>query len=228
MNINLAIDTQAVLDQLKELGQERQGPFILARGLNLLAKRVQQELRNNIATSLNVRHGSWLKQQVKIDNGTWATKTRLQVVIHLTDVAAFLDKLETGGEHVPIGGRKYLAIPNSKVFGNSIIGRDSLFRIKNLNLHETPKGMEGNQRTFIIDSKNTGTPLVMQRVADTDHKKRQKGMNKKTGLRILYNLIKQSKVPKKLQWFDTATNTVSTCQAAIFTDVIQDAINKAK
>ena len=38
MQFNIQVDSTSVLRTLEELGQERQGPFILARGLNLIAK----------------------------------------------------------------------------------------------------------------------------------------------------------------------------------------------
>ena len=227
MKINVTFNTKPILDYLETLGQSRQGPFILSQTLNLMAKKVQANLRKDFETNLTLRRKSWILQQVKLKDGKWSTKTRLSVTIELTDSATFISPMEEGKDHLPINGKKYLVFPNSKSFGNKIIGRNDLLNVKNLNLHSTPHGTQGNQRTFIINSKATGTPLIMQRVSADAHRSYKKGRSKSTGLRMLYTLIKMSKRPKKINWYSTATNTIhsefTTTAASVMSQALRDA-----
>ena len=225
MIVQVSIDSKAILSRLEDLGESRQGPYVLSRTLNLLAKKVQDNLKQDFNTNFKLKRKAWVLNQIKIDKGTWATKKRLSVRIYLTDSADFIKDFETGADHVPLLGRKYLAIPNSKVFGkNAIIGTNSLLRIKNLAFRSTPFGVRGNQRTFIIKDKETGTPLILQRVANDAHRTFKKARSKDTGIRILYTLVKHSKRPKRITWYDTSRKTVANEQVGIWTTVIQEAL----
>ena len=240
MLIKLYVDSTSVLNTLSDLGEARQGRFILSRGLNLLAKRVQAELQKNVDENLHLRRRPWILKQVKIGQGNWSTMKRLVVKIQLSDAAKFISDFEMGAERVPHNGHSYMAFPNKDVFGNGIIGQKNPLRIKNLNLHDTPQGVRGDQDTFIIHS-SKGTPLIMQRLADAVwknagnlkklkkmEKENKKGRNAETGLRILYNLIKNINVPKKISWYDTANSTVVNEQYGIFSQVIKEALADPK
>lgn len=226
MKLQLKIDSVAVLSTLKELGQDRQGPFILARGLNLLAKQVQTALRENLASSLALRRTAWVKAQVKIMPGTWATKTRLTVRIELSDLGSFLSGFEGGADHIPGLGRKFLAIPNPKVFGRMPVNANTtMLAPRNLDLHQTPHGLEGRHRTFVLHTKAKGTPLIMQNVSDSIKSgKGMKGVNRYLASRILFTLVRKTKRPARLAWYDTARNTVQTLQAETLGQVMRDAL----
>jgi hypothetical protein len=227
MQIKIKVDDASVRAQLKELNSERQAPFILSRSLNLLAKRVQENLRLNIENSLNLRRRSWVLRQVKINSGQWATKTRLSVTIELTEAARFISAFETGAQHLPLLGKKYLAIPNKEVFNNSIITSKNPLYIKNLQFHSTPFGTEGALRTFILNPKSGADPLILQRVAPGTKGKKARGV-KDSGLRMLYRLVKASHRPRKIKWYDTANSTVVREQYGIFSTVIKDALANTK
>lgn len=239
MQVNLQIDSQAILNQLRYLGKDGQAPYILANTLNTLASRVQYNLRQNLSQSLNLRHRTWILNQVRIESGTWATKTRLKVRIALTDAAAFIARMETGEQRLPFGGHSYLAVPNPDVFGNKIIDRNNPLRIKRLAFQETPWGLRGQERTFMIHGSG-GIPLIMQRQDVASYKtagnskalkameKATKGQRKSSGLRVLYSLIKTAKIPKKITWYDTANETVMNEQTGIFYYVIRKALDDSK
>jgi hypothetical protein len=227
MQIKIKIDDASVRAQLKELGAERQTNFILSRSLNLLAKRVQTNLQSNIENSLNLRRKSWVLRQVRISSGQWATKTRLSVTIELTEAARFIASFETGAQHLPLLGKKYLAIPNAEVFGNKVITSKNPLYLKNLAFHSTPFGTEGNLRTFILNPKSGADPLILQRVARGTKGKKAKGV-KDSGLRMLYRLVKASHRPRKIQWYDTANSTVVREQYGIFSTVIKEALANTK
>ena len=231
MKVQIKIDSAAIMAQLTELGQERQGPFILSKTLNRLAKQVQSNLAADIKDNLKIKPARWtfIKQSVKIGSGSWSTKSRLRVTIDIDPRANFLNEFEEGEEHLPIGGRKFLAVPVKRVFGNSVIDANNPLRIKNLNLHDV-KGnrMEGNLQTFLVHSKKTGTPLVLQRVAKDAVGKGRKGINRKTGVRMLYTLLRESHRPRRIHWESVANATVSGDAEGIWTEVISQALKDTR
>lgn len=227
MKVSIRIPAEQITKQLTELGQERQGPFIISKTINLLGKKVQTNLRKDFETNLSLRRKTWTLQQIKINKESWSTKARLTLTIELTEKATFITPMEKGEAHYPINGKKYLVFPSSKAFGKRIIGQNDILRVKNLALRNTPHGLQGNQRTFLIKSKETGTPLIMQRVSQDAARSYKKGRSKSTGLRLLYTLIKHSNRPKKIHWTDTATHTVreefTTTAAEVMSKALKDA-----
>ena len=229
MQVNITIDSASVLNPLKELGQDRQGPFILSKSLNLLARKVQDNLREDIRQTLHVRRWSWVKNSVKIDKGTWSTKTRLWVKIYLTEAASFIGAMEDGAQHLPRNGHQFLCVPNEAVFGGKIIEAANPLYVKNLHLTEA-KGhiLKGEQRTFMVDSKKTGNPLILQRVGNEARGKAKRGTSKASGLRMLYVLLKATKRPQRIHWATTANATVANESTGIFTEVMRDALATAR
>jgi len=233
MGISIKINREAIMQELIGLGQEKQGPFILSRTLNLLAKEIQSAERIHVTDATKVKRPGWIKNQIRIDSGTWATKTRLKVKIYVTDQASFLVDLDEGNEHIPIGGRQFLAVPSTKAFGSKVIGKDNPLRIVNLHLKESPNGqLKGDLRTFTVghNGKNKH-PLILQRVSALKAK-RSRGsiasMGAKTGLRLLYTLVAHTFRPKKLRWYDVANATVIHEQEGIWTSVMIDALRTAR
>lgn len=227
MTIKITVDSTRIRNDLAQLGQDRQAPYIMQRTLNNLARAVQTSLRLELGSKLKLRRAPWINQQIKIDKESWATRTKLFVTIRLTDLGAFLGDFDKGMEHVPTRGRKFLALPNPKVFGDKVISQDNPLRIKNLQLNQTPFGLKGTQRTFMITPKGgRGLPLILQRVASPGKGIRKKGVEKgsKLGTRILYFLLKSTMRPDKIDWFETAENTINTQQDAI----VSEAMAKAK
>ena len=231
MRVNIAIDSKGILDQLHELGQDKQGPYILSRTLNLLAKQIQADIKTDFQSFLKLRRSAWIKNQVRIKDGKWSTKTRLSLEIAITDDAAFLSGLDTGAERYPVLGRKYLAIPNPSVFRNLIIGGDNPLRVPNLALHSTPHGTAGLQRTFMIKSREGGKTYIMQRTAADERgsKARKAGtLRYMSGLRMLYTLSRTVHIPKKIHWHEVANSTVINNQAQISKKVIAQALKDTR
>jgi hypothetical protein len=236
-SINIEINSSQVLSQLREIGQDKQGPFILSRSLNLLAKQVQANLRGMEEQTLTLRRRQWVLQQTKIEREAWSTKTKLMVVISLSEQAAFLSRMETGETKVSRRG-KWLMVPNQEVFRNQVISADNPLNLHKLNFHTTPQGLRGTERTFMIKSNSTGEPLVLQRVGQDAKGKKGRGRRVvgatkggrliRSGLRLLYYGIKQAKIPKKMQWYNVATNTIQTNQFDVFTAVLQKALLDGK
>lgn len=228
MPYTIQVDSNELLNELENLGQKRQLPYIISKALNRLAVIVQGAEREMLPRKLNVRRGPWLDRQIKIDKGTWALKSRLYIKIYTTDNADFLSMLDEGGEHVPLNGHNYLTAPNPKVFGKSVIGPDNPLRVKNLQLNQTKWGLRGLERTFMVVSKESGKPLILQRTSPDDNRKRRRGTNRKTGVRLLYSLLKAIKVPHKITWETTASNAVSGHYYGCLMDALGEAMSKFK
>jgi len=227
MQVKLTINSESILNQLRELGQDNQSGFILSKVLNTVAKEIQTDEKIMLSQNLHIRR-PWVISQVKINKGQWATKTRMSVTIEMPITLAYLSDFETGAEHIPYQGHTWLTMPNPKVFGNSIIGPDNPLKVKNLQLNKTKFGIQGLERTFLIHSKETGTPLILQRTSPDDNRKRKRGTNRKTGVRLLYTLIKHSNRPKKIAWYQTATNVIQYRYNIIASQVLSEALASAK
>jgi len=225
--LRIQLDTAPILAQLKELGQERQLNFILSKTLNTLAIKVRDNLRADFKNSLHLRHTSWVLNQIGIKPKTYSTKTRLIVKIDLSDAGSFLSAFEMGQQHLPLNGHTFFAIPNAKTMGRSVIMPGNPLSVHNLNLQESKRGLQGLQRTFMVKSKETGTPVILQRVGPEVKGKGKKGLGA-DGLRLLYTLVRESKRPRKIHWRDTANLTVEHEQVGIFAEVMAQALADAK
>lgn len=226
MQILIHVDSQDAMASLENLGLTKKGPYILRDLLNGLAKRVQENLQQDMADNLQVRRTQFIKNAVKIDRGTFALTNRLTVTIHIDDRADFLNQFEGGGEHLPAFGHHFLAVPNRAVFGNRIIRATDPLRPKNLNLKEHYGQTLGDQRTFLIKSQQ-GQPMILQRTS-AKKAKRSRGqvssMSAKTGTRMLYLLVEASKRPGKIHWAQTADRTVQGEAQGIWINVVQEAL----
>jgi hypothetical protein len=241
MQIILHTETKELLDQLQEMGKDRQMPYALSLAVNRLGSRVQQNLQAMMLSDLNVRRPMFIKNSVRFEKADRSSYKdgKFTATVRLGVKATWLSDFETGGEHQPYMsylGEKWLAKPNRAVFGNSIIGKDNPLNPNNLNLtQQHGTGLRGDQRSFLIVSKR-GTPLILQRVASKMGSKsgRKKGVtsyasnSSTTGLRLLFTLIKHAHRPAKIQWYNTAYNTVEQEATGIFTDVIHQLIEESK
>jgi hypothetical protein len=240
MQVRIVVDTKSLLDQLHEMGNERQMPYALSLAVNRLAGRVQQNLQTMMLKDLQVRRPQFIRNSVRFEKADRSTykNGKYSATIRLGIKATWLSDFETGGEHQPYLsylGEKWLAKPNRTVFGNSIIGEDNQLNPNNLNLTEQKGGMRGNNRTFLIVSKR-GTPLIMQRVTAKMGSKagRRKGVtsyasnSSTSGVRLLYTLIRHAHRPVKITWYDTANKTVEQEAVGIFTEVIHKLIEDSK
>jgi hypothetical protein len=238
MQILIHVDSTKAIESLEELGLRKKGPYILRDFLNLLAKKVQANLRADLAASLNVKQPTFLNNAVKIDRGTFALTNRLHVTIHLTDNAEFIGQFEGGGEHVPAYGHNWLAVPNKAVFNGRIIRQSNPLRPANLQLapqqgpfkHSQNRGqlIQGLQRTFIVSGNHGhGDPLILQRVSAKKAKKSgglQTYLSGKTGTRLLYQLLKATQRPSKIHWYSVVDQTVQGEAEGIWTAVVKEAL----
>lgn len=226
--INITLDIKEVEKYLQEIGKERHLNFIVSKAVNSVLKQIQDAIRKELAAKLNLRRVSWNLLQIKINKEDWANKTKLFGRIHITDEAHNLVRLATGNEHYPYKGGRYLAIPNKSVFGNRVITKDNPFNPSNLQLQRTPRGLQGNQGTFLVETQR-GTPLILQRTQKQGSKRKgKKGTDRSTGVRMLYTLVKKSKTPLKINWEAIIYTVVNKTFQAELIKAIQYAFDTAK
>jgi hypothetical protein len=231
MNINIEIDNREIQNQLHDLGYGKQVPFALSKSLNALGKIVQKDIRAGIESRFKLNRKTWVLNTIKINKENWANKNKLEITISVIDQAQFLKDMEQGGPHIPGFGRKLLALPNPIIFRGKPILKTNSLAIANLNLHKTPRGVEGDQGTYIIKPRNTAgllKGLILQTNALTQKGKRLKGTSKSTNNRVLYTLISRTHRPAKLRFVITAQTSVQSNWQPAFAKNIQEAIRTAR
>jgi hypothetical protein len=250
------VDPQAALGWLSDL-QQRQIPFAISLGLNWISTDAQTAERERLKRAFKLRREAFNLRGVKIARGDRATKTSQCVIIQVAQETQYLEKFESDGMKVPVGGRRYLWIPNDKVFKNKVISPDDPLRPRKLNLHRDPHGrIIGDQRTFMIHTQN-GQTLVLQRTGKSGHKGFKAGSmkglsldNVATGMGPrqrtdralqprkvrygdqatikLYTLKARVRVPVKLEFFSTISKSVESTSVSRFRQAMDQAMRTAR
>lgn len=248
--IKIRVDIAACVRGLDDVAY-RQVPFATVLTLNRLANDGQEAERERIAKAFRLRKETWNLRGVYIANEDRATKAKPRVVIQIEAKRSHFEKFEEGGEKVPVAGRKFLAVPNPKVFGRRILKADDPLRPKNLHLHKDDHGrIIGDQRTFVVPTTN-GQQAIMQRVGrrlvvsgkgslgrlTLDNfaggmgprtKKERYSVSRTEGVRTLYQLVKRVKVKASLQFVETITREVQAKTAARFEEGFMQATRTAR
>jgi hypothetical protein len=238
-SISISVDVQSVVEWMESTCPKSVG-FAVSYGLNQLANVIQDRIRQGIIARFKLQRKTWILNRVYISKQDRASKTDWSVTISISEPRDILSKFEYGGEHVPFEGHNHLAIPNAQVF-KSVIRSDDPLTIRNLAIKETkPNHLQGLYGSFIVKDKTTGTPLVLQDMSAINYKnagnlktlkKLERGMKTKDpriGNRILYTLVKSSKVPAKLEFIDTAKQAIDANCNTIMSNAVQEAIRTSK
>lgn len=221
-NLRFTIDTRQVETYLYNIGKEDQLGFAVSLAINRILNMIQLAVMEDMQAKIDFRRLAFNLRAIKINPQDRATKHKLLGIIHIDPIASNLLRLETGSDHIPINGRKYLPVPNPTVFGNKVITKDNPLQIGNLKLRDTPFGTKGDQGTFLIES--GGKPFVIQRTKKAGSKgKGKKGTNKETGTRLLYSLVQRTTTPVKLNFRAIATKIVN----QHFREELIKAVNRA-
>ena len=187
-----------------------------------------------MSSTLHLRRESWVLRTIKIDR-TDLSKTSWSVVIYIQkEFLEVANRLNTGEDHLPTWGQ-YFCVPNESVFNRKIISSDNPLHPSQIRLtrHGDRWTSSDNSGIFMIHSKATGTPLMMQRTSRTGkgvaqsiragvrHAAGERNASgqftqgkvirgrRPGGTRILYTLVKRSRVPAKLEFYETITNSVN-------------------
>jgi len=220
--LQVEVDNSYALSLLTELGKEEQLPFAMSLAINKTMTIIRDAFRDDMQAKLNLRRIAFNLNAVRVKPGDFASKKQLYSILSIdATLAPHLARLVTGKDHVAINGKKYLPMPNFKIFGNNIITDRNPLAIKNLHLHQTPRGLQGDNRTFLVQ-KQGKAPVILQRTAKAG-KGRKKGTDKDTGNRVLYVLIQKSRTPKKIDLLPIAKRVVG----EVFNEQIRQAVERA-
>lgn len=229
--INVKVTAEG-LEKLTQMGDSDQVPFAVSLWLNRLANAAQASVREGIKRRFKLHREDFNLRAIYISKANRATKASWSVVIEVQQRADYLNKFEDGGEKVAIGGRRYLAIPNDKVFSDGIVDQGSPLRIKNLNLHKDEHGrLIGDQQTFLLPMRNqAGQAGIFQRTAKDTRKgqARKSKDGQDSGIRLLYKLVARAKIPAKLEFIPTVQATVDAQAGQLMDQAIAEAQRTAK
>lgn len=225
--IRINVDPKAALGELSSI-ELKQLPYAVKTALNRVANQGQKAQQAHMRATLHLRREAWVVRAIKILKEDRATKSSWSVVIQVApEFQEVASRLETGDDHVPKWGGRF-CIPNAKVFGGKVITAKNQLHPMNLKFVRHGKQMQGNNRTFMVMGNGSQkVPLILQRTgaASTgynhtsqlrgadgrfDGQLRTPGQRKaKQGVRLLYTLVKRSKVPAKLEFVQTISSSVN-------------------
>ena len=232
--VQIRVDTKPVQAALGTQ-METQIPFAVSLWLNRLANAAQAAIRAHMKEKFHLRHEAFNLKAIYISKADRSTKTSWRVLIQVQERASYLDKFEEGGEKVALGGRRYLAIPNDKVFSDGIVEKGSPLRIKNLHLHKDEYGrVIGDQRTFLAPFRGAeGSAGIFQRISKDTRKGSAKSAGTKSstadaGIQLLYKLVSRARIPAKLEFVQTVQDTVDTQSRTLLDDAFADAMRTAR
>lgn len=232
--VSIRLDTKPIEAALGTQ-METQIPFAVSLWINRLANAAQAAVRTRMKGQFRLKREDFNLKAIYISKVDRATKSSWRVVIQVLDRAGYLDKFEQGGDKVALGGRKYLAIPNDKVFSDGIVDQGNPLRIKNLHLHKDEFGrLLGDQRTFLAPLRGgQGSAGIFQRMGENPKKGRGKaqggrGSGPDPGIRLLYKLISKAKIPAKLEFVQTIQTAVDEQSSTILNDAFAEAMRTAR
>lgn len=211
--LRVDVDVQPIIAAFEAIGRPDQQAFAVSRGLNKLADRAQQRVRERIEANFKLKRKSFLFNSVKISKVSRATKSSWAVTIEVTYQA--LADMETGKAHTPGNGRSLLATQAGKLADKIIRGSNAL-AMRNLNFgsgtiqpHQT-----GGNRTFSIQTK--GGLMIMQRTG------------KRGAVKAIYRMVSKITRPVKLHFKDTVASTVNAEYEAVFAEAIREVIKSMR
>ncbi len=219
MSLKIQVDDNLAQKLLEELGKPEQLKFAMSLAINKTMTLIRNAFRGEMEAKLKLRRVAFNLAAVRVKPGDFATKSQLYSILSIdAALAPHLIRLQTGKDHIAVNGRKYLPMPNVKVFGDKVITSANPIAIKNLQLRSTPGGLKGQQKTFMLHPAGK-SPVILQRTGQPG-KGKKKGSDKATGNRILYTLIKKSKTPKKIDLLPIAQRVVR----EVFRDEVRSAV----
>jgi hypothetical protein len=235
VGFSIDIDLRPFTEGLDEL-QQRQLPFALARGLNVLAKEGQANVRRGLSDHFTINEGrrSFVERMVRISREDWARKDHLAVRIGVNqsesgsgkDRSFILGRHEEGGIRTADPSRPFFIPTNEIRPGAYDVVPRSLYP-SSLRLFErrTPNGLlpaldKGKRKTFIIDARAT---------ADA----RSWGVFQRTGsgprdIRMLWAFRTKIQLSPRLGFYRTFEDTINARMMEVMHASIEQALATAK
>lgn len=227
--LEITVDPRSLISSMN--GMEAQLPFATARALNEVAVAFQMDEQQVIQGEFTVRR-PWVLKGVKIDRKDFATKSKLEVRIHIDPTRDFLNKFEQGGTKTPRSGIS-ISIPiGARRSLQSII--PSKLRPKNLHFKPGKHGtLVGDDGTFLIRKPNGAGVILQRKGRAVSLKKRlqgplMKGQRRDNNLVVLYVLKPKAPVPAELHFHDTARKTFTREWPRAFTKWWNESVRTAR
>jgi len=178
-------------------------PNYVARGITMLAERVQEAMETETRGHLTVR-GTWLRKGTRFGiNRKAATKNDLTATVSTR--APWLVSEEEDVRRVPVAGGMHLAIPLASV-------RPSRAADVPIPRALMPRNLK---RTFVVRGRD-GSSILMQRV----------GKGNISGMVPMYTLVRQARIPKRIHLVDEAGKTVNRLWGGVADEIMKRAIEE--
>lgn len=220
--ISMQLDVSKAISRLTDV-EQRQIPFAMSKAINNTATQFQDAMRRGIASRFILRRPNFILNTVKIARGNFATKTKMTATVSIGGSeeknrrGGILARFEEGREKRTLDPYHPIAVPTREVRASPaelpprnlypknlrLVGRRGVEKTIPANIRMTRRGVEqikGKQRTFVLDpSKHHGAKIwgVWQRYGP------ERGQ-----LRLLWIYKMAVKIPKRLQFRETAQRTV--------------------
>lgn len=200
--ISVNTDIAKAFAQLKTVTEAQQFRFAVAKALTTTAKQVQTEVKARMPERFTIRR-NWVVLQLKMKA---ADKRGLEAIVYHN--APFMSMQETGGNK--LAKRRYIAIPTSAVkrTKSQVVAKS-----------DRPQALMAKAKTAIIEYKGNKW-IALQ--------KREKGRGEGHKLRLLYLLIPQAHINKRLGLETDGVRILRANLAKNLQDAIDYAVRTAK
>jgi len=216
MSNRIEVDLSNLKKAVNALAKPEQYAYAASLTLNRLVMKIQERVWERLlGGAFHIRRAAWNKRAIYFPSQNRATKQNLVAVLEIKEEAQNLQNLETGEPQTPL--HKFLLLPNPEVFKYGIITAKNKLHPRNLNLRKTPSGTKGNNGTFMVKAAS-GTPVILQRT----------GKKKRARTRVLFVLVRRSKVPAKLHFLDISHSTIASQLDLIAQESFEKAMRTAR
>jgi hypothetical protein len=210
------VDSKEILSQIEQLNTT-QIPYATSQAINAVAKLATAAAKKNVEDNLKFHQKSWVLgsiRQIKFAK----PEDPMAIIIVMDAAAVFLNSLEKGLERTAPDGTKGIWLPNAQVWPNMYVPRSSSLAPWNLKFTKQGNRWTANDGVFMVNSKRTGLPLILQYQGDQHAstkgqlnkiKRQQRGRDDKTKNRVLFTMVRRVKTPVRIQWYNTLTQTTT-------------------
>lgn len=217
--IGVTINTGATIKGLDLTS--RQIPFAVSTALNNLANAGQRAEQELVQRDFELRQVAFILNTIKrFPQQDFATKQKLAAGYRIDPTRDFLAKHETAHERFAIQGKPYLAIPlpDLRRTKKGLVPR-SLYPSAFKPYVDAGNISQGQQRTFIVPTKQGGNRVLLQRFG---------GSRGKKGVRALYLFVPSVHIDARLHFQETAEAVARSAWPRLFAEAWANALRTAK
>ena len=227
MDVSIKVDISGALAQLQRVRND-QIPFATALALTRTAQSARDAVKSKLPSQFRLRN-TWTEQGVK---AIMATKGNPVAYVNFARYYMLLQ--EYGG--LKIGRVNYIAVPLDPALRNRIpTNMRPKVLLAQQDLQATVSGFKSQARIRAI-SKTYNTGFLINSggklfIAIRTGRSMKKGMlrgQRDPHVRILYVLVRQTRIPKRLHMYETVQQTVRDQFKQFFAEAMQFAMRTAR